>query len=159
MVYNSKKWCTMCPMVHKCPYFLIPWCTNASREVQTDRETDRLNRWELLSSDFLSSPNFLHNKQMQSNAEEPIEEILKTAWNWVLFWESLNSVSTDSKYLGPSRKGGGLFKVYTCFVFFFFFLRFLGKQFLPDDSSLCSTSGSCITLNHDRTTRHVWTWL
>ncbi len=24
-VYNSKKWCTMRPMVHKCPYFLIPW--------------------------------------------------------------------------------------------------------------------------------------
>ncbi len=37
--------------------------------------------------------------------------------------------------LGPSRKGGGAFKICTGFVFFFFFLffllfRFLGKQFL-----------------------------
>ncbi len=39
MVYNSKKWCTMRPMVHKCLYFLIPWCTNASQVVHTHAGT------------------------------------------------------------------------------------------------------------------------
>ncbi len=42
IVYHGvqlKKWCKMRPMVHKCPYFLIPWCTYASQEVPADRQT------------------------------------------------------------------------------------------------------------------------
>ncbi len=32
----------MCPMVHKCPYFLILWCTNATEEVHKDTYTDEV---------------------------------------------------------------------------------------------------------------------
>ncbi len=36
--FLNKCACTICPMVHKCPYFLIPGCKNASEEGQTDRQ-------------------------------------------------------------------------------------------------------------------------
>ena len=40
VVYNAPHGAQMplfsYPVVHKCPYFLIPWCTNASQEVRTD---------------------------------------------------------------------------------------------------------------------------
>ena len=40
----------MCPIVHKCPYFLIPWCSNSSEEVhtslpQTQPATHKHTKW------------------------------------------------------------------------------------------------------------------